>query len=279
MSEHDQEEQAAKLDVQRAQLRLLEIQNARRAGRAVVSAVTAGDFMLSTQVLLAGRRFAASTEQYLLLATDLPEFWVAMGCKAAMPSPIGYLRYVRCADVSEAIAGSSAATFELQQMLPASAPVPFPIVSLSGVLWSRKVPHFLAQVDAVADIGKAPESTSDAASKLLRLGVSGPYDGKVEISSCETKTALSLPVEDINLLLDALQNIERNGSTPPFQQATQYGSTISEIHGKIVDALCGMAVAGHTPTDLEGAARGLSSAVTAISVSPFARSSAPHTDQ
>ena len=49
----------------------------------------------------------------------------------------------------------------------------------------------------------------DETSKLLRLGVSGPYDGKVEIYSCETETALSLPVGDIDFLIEALRNLDR----------------------------------------------------------------------
>lgn len=44
---------------------------------------------------------------------------------------------------------------------------------------------------------------------LMRLGISGPYDGLVEINSCETKTAMLLPLADVDLLIAALQNLDR----------------------------------------------------------------------
>ena len=45
----------------------------------------------------------------------------------------------------------------------------------------------------------------------------------------------------------------------------------NSVHGKIVDALCGMAVAGCNPAELTEAARNLSAAVGVISVSPCAQ--------
>ena len=50
---------------------------------------------------------------------------------------------------------------------------------------------------------------SDAASKLIRLGISGPYDGIVEINSCATETNLSLPVADVDLLIESRRNLDR----------------------------------------------------------------------
>lgn len=84
------------------------------------------------QIHIASRQFDGSTESYLLACTDLTEFWVALG-RIGLGSPIGYVRYVRCAGADEVISGHAAGTFELREVLSASSPAPHPIVSLSGV--------------------------------------------------------------------------------------------------------------------------------------------------
>ena len=108
----EQDEQAAKDDVQRVTLAAL--------------------------ILMKGRRFAESSEMYLMVHTDLLEFWLALGRHDAGSIPIGYLHFVRVSDTDEIIAGRPAAKFELQQVLPASSPVPHPVISWSGVLWTRR---------------------------------------------------------------------------------------------------------------------------------------------
>ena len=87
-------------------------------------------------VLLSGRRFAGSTEWYVYAATELKEFFVAFGRHKQNDLPIGYGRFVRCRE--EVIAGIAQGIFELQEVLPASSPAPHPVVSLSGVLWTRR---------------------------------------------------------------------------------------------------------------------------------------------
>ena len=93
---------------------------------------------LASLVLLRDRRFAESSEMYLLVHTDLTEFWLSLGSRGAGAEPIGYLHFVRVVAASESVTAQTAATFELQQVLPASSPVPRPVISWSGVLWTRR---------------------------------------------------------------------------------------------------------------------------------------------
>jgi hypothetical protein len=105
----------------------------------VKPAVAAGDLKPSSMVLLAGRAFANSTEAYLLVETDLSEFWLTLGNKNVSAQPLGHLHYVRCAGADEVISGRVSGTFELREVLPASSPAPHRSISLSGVLWPRQV--------------------------------------------------------------------------------------------------------------------------------------------
>lgn len=93
---------------------------------------------LAAMVLAKGRRFPDSSEMYLLVQTDLLEFWFALGNPGVGANTIGYLHFVRVGRDGEIITGCPAGTFELQQVLPASSPVPHPIISWSGVLWTRR---------------------------------------------------------------------------------------------------------------------------------------------
>ena len=93
---------------------------------------------LSGLVLMSGRRFADSSEMVLLVHTRLQEFWLALGNRRAGSDAVGYLHFVRVADGGEIITGQIAGKFELQQVLPASSPAPHPVISWSGVLWTRR---------------------------------------------------------------------------------------------------------------------------------------------
>jgi len=89
-------------------------------------------------VLIAGRAFPSSTESYLLVETDLADFWLALGRQGAI-EPIGYAHYLRHPGCDETISGHVVGTFELHQVLPADAQVPCPLAALSGVLWTRQI--------------------------------------------------------------------------------------------------------------------------------------------
>lgn len=54
-------------------------------------AVAAGDLKPSSMVLLAGRAFAGATELYVVVETDLTEFWIALACKHVSEQPLVYL--------------------------------------------------------------------------------------------------------------------------------------------------------------------------------------------
>ena len=49
---------------------------------------------------------------------------------------------------------------------------------------------------------------------LIRLGVSMPHEGIVDVVSVDTDTTLRLPVGDVGMLIAALQNLDRTGSRP-----------------------------------------------------------------
>jgi hypothetical protein len=86
-------------------------------------------------VMIGDRSFEGSAELYLYAETQHQEFWLALGCHTH-DAPLGYLRLVRCRD--EVILQKTQGLFELREVLPAGSPAPSPIVSLSGVLWTRR---------------------------------------------------------------------------------------------------------------------------------------------
>jgi hypothetical protein len=90
----------------------------------------------SCLVMMPGRRFAGSTELYVYAETDQQEFVVAIGSHNLDGKAIGYARFVRCGE--EIINQTTQGLFELREVLSASSPVPHPVVSLSGVLWTRR---------------------------------------------------------------------------------------------------------------------------------------------
>ena len=47
---------------------------------------------------------------------------------------------------------------------------------------------------------------------LIRLSLSLDDDGNIEVYSCETKTTLSLPVRDKEILIDSLSNFHQTES-------------------------------------------------------------------
>lgn len=97
-------------------------------------------------MLLAGRAFADSTEAYLIVETDMDEFWLALGNKHIGAEPLGYLHYVRCAGADDAV-NCLARTFELRQVVPAGSPTPCPVISSSGVLWTRRATREVDQAN------------------------------------------------------------------------------------------------------------------------------------
>lgn len=88
-------------------------------------------------VFMADRRFSGSTELFLLVDTELSEFWVVLSAKTSDRNPIGYARFVDC-KADEVILGGVVKTFGLQEVQSASFPCPHPIISLSGVLRTRR---------------------------------------------------------------------------------------------------------------------------------------------
>lgn len=102
-----------------------------------------GDIKPPSLVLIAGRAFSSSTEMYITADTDLPEFWLALGPQGCA-RPLGYLRWVRCGE--ETVIGVRQGLFELTEVRPAGSPSPHPVVSLSGVLWTRPAAREADQV-------------------------------------------------------------------------------------------------------------------------------------
>ena len=103
-----------------------------------MSPIADGDLKPASQVRLTGRAFAGSTETYLSVDTQLTEFWLALG-KLGTDEPIGYERYERRDGWDRKTAGRLIPTFELTEVRPGHCPPPHPIVSMSGVLWTRHV--------------------------------------------------------------------------------------------------------------------------------------------
>lgn len=89
------------------------------------------------QVSIAGRCSPESTEIIPSIAgLDLPEFWLELwGSAGGERSKIGYAKFeLATANVTS---GVTEGTYQLAQLLPAGAQPPRPIVSMSGVLWTR----------------------------------------------------------------------------------------------------------------------------------------------
>lgn len=95
-----------------------------------------GDIKPTGLVAIASRAFPGSTEMLIRAESDLPEFWLAFG-PSGSTSPLGYIKWVRRGD-ERSTTGIRLGVFELAGVLPAGSPVPHPVVSLSGVLWSRR---------------------------------------------------------------------------------------------------------------------------------------------
>lgn len=69
----------------------------------------------------------------------------------------------------------------------------------------RRAPEQSAGIDVAA----AGSSTSFSIEGLIRLSISAPHEGIVEIASMHTGTTLLLPAGDVGLLIDGLQNLGR----------------------------------------------------------------------
>lgn len=87
---------------------------------------------------LPARRTANSTELYFQSDVDAEAVFIEVWGQGAL---IGYARLVRARSADEIRAGRPVATFELAELLSAHSPCPGPLVSLSGVLWSRQELH------------------------------------------------------------------------------------------------------------------------------------------
>lgn len=87
-------------------------------------------------VMIGDRRFDGSSELYLYAETPHQEFWLSLCCHMH-EAPLGYLRFVRCGE--EVISQKMQGLFELREVRPGDSPAPSPIVSLSGVLSTRRV--------------------------------------------------------------------------------------------------------------------------------------------
>ena len=87
----------------------------------------------TAMVLLPGRRFPLSTEMCLEIKADIDEFYIAIGCVDSKASVIGYMKFS-----ATSTSKGSLRTFALSEVLPADSPVPSPVISLSGVLWTRQ---------------------------------------------------------------------------------------------------------------------------------------------
>ena len=89
-------------------------------------------------VLIAGRCSLASTEIIPSISgLDIPEFWLELwGQTGGQRSKMGYAKF-ELANTSSA-GELSEGTYQLAQLLPADAPIPHPVISMSGVLWPRQ---------------------------------------------------------------------------------------------------------------------------------------------
>ena len=87
-------------------------------------------------VMIPDRRFLGSSELYLYVDTGLAEFCTTIGMKENGNQPIAHIRWVRVG--FENVCSRTQGIFRLTEVLPANSPVPCPILSLSGVLWTRQ---------------------------------------------------------------------------------------------------------------------------------------------
>jgi len=88
-------------------------------------------------VFIGNRRFPGSTELCVALEIDKSEFCVALSDMDSFGKgkSLGYLRFIQYG--TEVILGKTVGRFVLTEVLPAGSQVPCPVISLSGVLWSR----------------------------------------------------------------------------------------------------------------------------------------------
>lgn len=90
------------------------------------------------QVSIAGRCSPVSTEIIPSIAgLTIPEFWLELwGEAGGQRSKMGYAKFeLAKTGITE---GFAEGTYQLAQLLPADAPVPCPVISMSGVLWPRQ---------------------------------------------------------------------------------------------------------------------------------------------
>lgn len=80
---------------------------------------------------------------------------------------IGHLVFVRFQDITENVVGARLPLFELQQILPASSPLPYPAIEASGVLWTRQA-AVEAHQSLIAFVQGA--SRRDLSSPSVKLG-------------------------------------------------------------------------------------------------------------
>lgn len=87
-------------------------------------------------VMIPERCFPGASELFLYMVTELEEFCIAIGSKEKGTEPVGYMRWRRTG--FETICSMKKGIFRLTEVLQANSPVPCPILSLSGVLWTRQ---------------------------------------------------------------------------------------------------------------------------------------------
>lgn len=90
---------------------------------------------LATLLALSGRSSSASTELFFFAESDMDEVFVELWGQRKL---VGYARLARAFSADEVRYGRSVVAFELAEVLSARSPCPGPLVSLSGVLWSRQ---------------------------------------------------------------------------------------------------------------------------------------------
>jgi len=97
-------------------------------------------------LFIAGRDMACATEAFVYLANHAePTLCLELSSRKA-GGGIGYA-VLELACEEEGPGGVNLGLYELTQLLGAGSPCPGPVVSLSGVLWTRR--EVLAQIEAV----------------------------------------------------------------------------------------------------------------------------------
>ncbi len=104
-------------------------------------------------VMIPDRNFLGSLELYLYCDLAIEKFYTFFCTKEKGTLPVAYAEWSRVG--SEVICSKSQGIFQLTELLPGHMTVPGPVVSLSGVLWSRQaaleahrsISSYQAQVD------------------------------------------------------------------------------------------------------------------------------------